>query len=107
MEFQGKIIFKSAIESVGQNGTQKISIVLEEISDREFKSSILLEQLGEKVNLFADHDLGDVVKVGINPRAREYNGRRYNSLLAWKVEGVSKGNGANDAAAQSDGDLPF
>jgi hypothetical protein len=107
MDFQGKIIFKSALETVGQNGTQKLSLVLEEISDREYKASVLLEQLGEKVNLFADFNIGDVVKVGINPRAREYNGRRYNSLLAWKVEGVSKGNGAADAAAQSDGDLPF
>jgi hypothetical protein len=54
MEFQGIIIYKSPIETVGQNGTEKITVVIEEVTDREYKSSIVLENLGERVNLLRD-----------------------------------------------------
>jgi Domain of unknown function (DUF3127) len=107
MEFQGKIIFKSGIETVGQNAMQKQAIVLEEVTDREIKGSILVEQLGDKVNMIAEYNIGDVIKVSLNTRAKEYNGRYYNSVGAWKVELITRGNGASAAAAQSDGDLPF
>lgn len=39
---------------VGQNAVQKQSIVLEEVTDREFKGSLLIEQLADKVNLISD-----------------------------------------------------
>lgn len=107
MDFQGKIIFKSGMETVGQNAMQKQAIVLEEVTDREIKGSLLVEQLGDKVNMLADYNIGDVVKVSLNTRAKEYNGRWYNSIGAWKIEAISRGNGASEAAAQSDGDLPF
>jgi hypothetical protein len=63
MEFQGIIIYKSPIETVGQKGTEKITVVIEEITDREYKSSIVIENLGERVQLFAELPVGASVKV--------------------------------------------
>ena len=104
MEFVGKIIFKGTKEMVGQNGTEKLTVVLEEISDREYKSSIAVEFYKDKIGLIEQHNEGAVVKAYLNPRAREYNGRRYNSIACWKLEMVS---GSDTAPAAGNDDLPF
>ena len=51
MEFIGKIIFKGQKEVVGQNGTEKLTIALEEISDREYKASLAVEFYKDKIAL--------------------------------------------------------
>ena len=46
-------------------------------------------------------NVGDHVKVSLNYRAREFDGRRFNSIWAWRIEWT--------AGASSNGgdDLPF
>ena len=41
---------------------------------------------GEKVALLADLAIGDIITVGLNSKAREYNGRWYNAITGWKIE---------------------
>lgn len=106
MEFIGKIIFKGAKEIVGQNGTEKMTVVLEEISDREYKSSIAIEFYKEKIGLIEQHTEWTTVKAYLNPRAREYNGRRYNSIACWKLEMIAPG-GATANNPENADDLPF
>jgi len=60
---------------------------------------------------------GDDVDVHFNLKGREYNGRVYNSLQAWKIEGESKINNNETTPTETtpqttnqnkeDGDLPF
>jgi hypothetical protein len=60
---------------------------------------------------------GDEVDVYFNLKGREYKGRVYNSLQAWKIEGESKSSnnettpGENDPQTtnqnKDEGDLPF
>lgn len=108
MEFTGKIIFKSAPETFGENNTQKLFVVLEEITDREYKASIAIEFYNDKIALIEPYNQGSVVKAFLNPRAREYNGRRYNGISCWKVEAQngSAAAPAPSAPANTD-DLPF
>jgi hypothetical protein len=47
----------------------------------------MIDLLGEKTELIKQYKVGDHVKVSINYRAREYDGRRFNSIGAWKIEG--------------------
>lgn len=109
MEFTGKIIFKGTPETFGENSTQKLYIVLEEVTDREYKSSIAVEFYNDKIALIEPYNQGDVVKAFLNPRAREYNGRRYNGISCWKIEaqnGSAPAAAANNGPANTD-DLPF
>jgi hypothetical protein len=100
---EGKILFISEEALVGQKQLPKISVVIEESSDREYKNSMMFDLMGEKTELIKSYQAGDIIKVSLNFRAREYDGRRFNSIGAWKIERVS---GGNATAAASD-DLPF
>jgi hypothetical protein len=60
----------------------------------------MIDLLGEKTELIKQYKVGDHVKVSLNYRAKEYDGRRFNSIGAWKIEG--------DASSSNGGDeLPF
>lgn len=110
MEFTGKIIFKWAPETFGENQTQKVFVVLEEINDREYKSSIAIEFYNDKLALIEPYGIWSVIKAFLNPRAREYNGRRYNGISCWKVEAQNGSAAAAPSSAPAQGntdDLPF
>lgn len=101
MEFEGKIIFMGSEETVGANNTRKITFVLEENTDKEFKQSICLEQLWDKkVDMAKNFKEWDIVKVSLDCRARERNGRWFNGLSAWRMEWDSNSSNNSD-------DLPF
>jgi len=110
MEFEGiiKVIWKE--EEVWQNKLRKLTFVLEENSDKEYKSSMAIDLFNDKSELIKPYKVGDVVKVGLNFRAREYNGRWFNSISAWRIDAASwseSGGGAAAPAASGDDDLPF
>lgn len=100
MTIEGTIIFISDEALVGQKQLPKISFVIEEDSDREFKNSLMIDLLGDKTELIKWYKTWDHVKVSLNYRAREYDGRRFNSIWAWKVEWSASSSNAGD-------DLPF
>jgi hypothetical protein len=102
MTIEGKILFISEETLVGQKQLPKISFVIEENSDREFKNSIMIDLLGEKIDLIKSYKVGDSIRVFLNYRAREYDGRRFNSIGAWKIESLGGG-----SSSSSDDDLPF
>lgn len=101
MVIEGKILFISEEAIVGQKQLPKISFVIEENSDREFKNSLMVDLLGEKTDLIKSFKVGDGVRVSLNYRAREYDGRRFNSIGAWKIESLG------GSSAGSSDDLPF
>ena len=50
----------------------------------------MVDFFGEKCGLIAEIKPGDIVKVLFNPRAKEYNGKRYNSISGRKIEVIQK-----------------
>ncbi|MDR0859976.1 MAG: DUF3127 domain-containing protein [Candidatus Peribacteria bacterium] len=101
MTIEGKILFISEETTVGQKQLPKISFVIEENSEREFKNSLMIDLLGDKTDLIKSYKEGDSVRVSLSYRAREYDGRWFNSIGAWKIESLGSGSSSNDA------DLPF
>ena len=100
MTIEGKIIFISEESIVWQKELPKISFVVEEDTDREFKNSLMIDLLGERTELIKQYKVWDHVKVSLNYRAREYDWRRFNSIWAWRIEW--------DASSSSSADeLPF
>lgn len=113
MEFIGKVLYKSNQEAIGAQWLAKQSIALEESNDKQYKDSIMVDFFGDKCGLIADVKPGDILKVLFNPRAKEYNGKRYNSINGWKVEIIQKWSGNNISAGaepmpyDDNEDLPF
>ena len=100
MTIEGKIIFISEESIVWQKELPKISFVVEEDTDREFKNSLMIDLLGERTELIKQYKVWDHVKVSLNYRAREYDWRRFNSIWAWRIEWDA--NSSNNAD-----ELPF
>jgi len=92
-------------ETVWQNNSRKVTFVIEEETDREFKWSIAVDLWNDKVDLIKDFKQGDKVKAWLNFRAREYNGRWFNGVSAWRLD---KADGSTTPkAAPAEDDLPF
>ncbi len=106
MEFEGIITMIWSEETVWANNSRKVTFVVEEETDREFKWSIAIDLWNDKVDLIKEFKQGDRVKAGLNFRAREYNGRRFNWISAWRLDKLD-GSAPAAKSAPADDDLPF
>jgi len=97
MQYKGKIIYIWEEQTVGKNNLRKKTFVLEEISDKQYKGSIVIDLIKDKVDLIKDCVEWDVVTAELNFRANEYNGKWYNGISAWKI----------DVQDSTSWDLPF
>ena len=87
MEFTGKIIqISPAVSGTSQSGSQwrRQDFVIEEMTDR-YPQSICLTAFNDKCDTLAKHAVGDIVKVIFDSKAREHNGRWFNSLNIWAI----------------------
>ena len=87
MEIQGKII--KACEPVGGvskagKSWKKQEFVIETIE--QYPRKCCFGVFGEDKLKEFDIKVGDILQVSLDIDAREYNGRWYNSISAWKVE---------------------
>ena len=106
MEITGKITKKLAPQKgVSARGEwQKQEFVIE-YQEGQYPSFVCFNVWGaDKVNELAGYSEGEEVKVSFNLSAREYAGRWYNDLRAWRIERVNaqqystSGMGANTMA---------
>lgn len=86
MQFLWTITKIWSIETVWKNPIQKQSIVLEEVTDKEYKGGIVFDLIKDKVLLSKDLSVWDEIEVSLNVRVTEYNGKHYNNVTAWKIE---------------------
>ena len=86
----GEIIYIGDVEYVGQKGTQKRIIAIRE--GDEYPQDVGIEFFGEaKVAMLEGYAVGDHAEVSYNRRGREYQGRYYVNLAAWKIDGNPSG----------------
>lgn len=71
--------------------------------DAKYPQDIIFQTVNDKMNILNGVHKGDEVEVSFNVRGREYNGKYYNTLDAWRV----KGTGEQPIIAEADDDLPF
>lgn len=95
------------------SGFTKRGIVVT-VEDGKFPQDINLEFLQDKVSLLDSVSEGQEIKVFFDIRGREYNGRYFNNLVGWKIEG--KEDAVDDqppipddaeAPVEFDDDIPF
>ena len=91
-----------------------IKVISDKFSVREFvittadkyPQEVIFQTVNDKMDIIAPYGQGQEVTVSFNVRGREYNGKYYNTLDAWKVQGEVTTSPVNEPMPMDD-DLPF
>jgi len=115
MDISGKILqLLPAQEGQGKNGTWKKQEFVLETGDA-YPKKVCIAVWGDKIDI-KSFKLGDAVDVSFDVESREYNGKWYTDVKAWKVVAAKQKEGAKadsapaasaGAGMPSDDDLPF
>ncbi len=127
MEITGKVIAKLPQQTgQGRNGSWvKQDFVIE--TPDQYPRKVCISLWGDKVKDLEAIQMGETVKASINVESREFNGKWYTDVRAWKLErqGASSSAGTHptppelpssneippflsgDFSAEDNGDLPF
>jgi hypothetical protein len=94
MDITGKIIqFLQVQSGQGKNGTWKKQEFILETGDT-YPKKVCIAVWGDKIDM-GSFKTGDLVDVSFDVESREYNGRWYTDVKAWKM--VSKNGGGGSA----------
>lgn len=123
LEITGKVIQILPLETgEGKNGQWKKQFFILEYMDGNYPKKLSVSVWGDKTESIRNLQPGANVKVSFNVDSREYNGRWYTDVRAWKIETGGAGSApSNDAPAfdepamsdsngfngAPDNDLPF
>ena len=114
MDISGKITqFLPVQTGQGKNGPWKKQEFILETGDN-YPKKICIAVWGDKIDL-GSFKPGDTVDVSFDVESREYNGRWYTDVKAWKVSGKQQSGGntmssapmTGGAPSAGDDDLPF
>jgi hypothetical protein len=95
LQIKGKIAQllkpESGVSKVGNSWTKR-EFVIE--TEEQFPKKVCFTLFGDKSTLVDGFSAGDEVEVSFNIDAKEYNGKWFNSVNAWKIERVSNESGS-------------
>lgn len=119
MEIKGKVVQLLELQSgEGKNGTWKKQEYIIETLDSKYPKKVCVSVWGDKIDQFAMQQ-GENVIASIEVESREFNGKWYTNIQAWRVQKDGDGgvnqeapemNQVPDFIANSDeetDDLPF
>ena len=84
MEVQGKLIVINETETIGSKGFKKRLVVVQ--TDEQYPQTIPVEFTQDKTSLLNNFNIGDFVKIGINLRGSEWQGRYFANIQGWKID---------------------
>lgn len=84
MEVSGKVVSIGQTESVGQNGFTKRLLVIE--TNEQYPQKLPIDFVKDKTALLDNIIVDQDVKIQINLRGSEHNGRWYAQIQGWKIE---------------------
>jgi hypothetical protein len=92
IELTGTVIALDPPQAFGAKGFRKAQIVLE-IENGNYPQKVPVEAAGKKADLFTEANVqtGDTVAIRANLNGREWNGRYFVGLSAWKCELIDGG----------------
>ena len=106
MDISGKlIIVLPAQTGTGKNGAWKKCDFVIETSDK-FPKKVCITAWNELTDQIESTAIGSDLQVSFDISSREYNGRWYTDVKAWKVAGGSKAAKSNDAPPSSESTPP-
>ena len=88
MELEGRIAQKLAVQTgTSARGTWSKQEFVLEYQDGSFPAQVCMNVWGDdKVRELDKYQVGDKIKASIKVSSREYNGRWYTDVRAWRIE---------------------
>ena len=91
MEIQGRIKMIDETKTYGNNGFRKRELVV--TTEEQYPQHILVEFVQDKTDLLNSYQVGQLVKVSINLRGREWvnpqgETKYFNSIQGWRIENM-------------------
>ncbi|WP_394974681.1 DUF3127 domain-containing protein [uncultured Croceitalea sp.] len=95
MEVQGRIKMIGETKTFGNNGFRKRELVV--TTEEQYPQHILVEFVQDKCDLLNNYGEGQMVKVSINLRGREWvnpqgETKYFNSVQGWRIENLQQEN---------------
>ena len=90
LDIRGKLIQVLPLQtgtSKSGNGWSKQEFVIE--TEEQFPKKVCFTLFGDKVSLLNGLSTGDQVDVSFNLESREFNGKWYSNINAWKINPVT------------------
>ena len=105
LELEGRIVRTLNVQNGSSaRGPWSKQEFIFEYQEGNFPTQVCMNVWGEdKVRDLARHNDGDKVKVSFNLSSREYNGRWYTDVRAWRIESAAP---AASAPSQDPGPMP-
>ncbi|WP_455168597.1 DUF3127 domain-containing protein [Aegicerativicinus sediminis] len=91
MEVQGRIKKIGETQTFGSNGFRKREIVI--VTEEQYPQPLMVEFVQDKTDLLNNYSEGQMVKVSINLRGREWQSpqgeiKYFNSIQGWRIESL-------------------
>lgn len=104
MEVQGVIKQINETQTFGNNGFRKREVII--TTQEQYPQHILVEFVQDKTDLLNNYAEGQLVKVGVNLRGREWTNpegvvKYFNTIQAWRIEGATGSQAAPKSAADA------
>lgn len=105
MQLEATLVQKMPLQTgTGKNGVWKKQEIIVETAG-QFPKKVCISLWGDKADL--PHELGTKLKIDFDVESREYNGRWYTDVRAWRIEaggasGFSSGPSLDEAPLPSE-----
>jgi hypothetical protein len=99
-DLTGKVKLVQDAKTISDKFTVREFVVT--VEDGNYPQDIALQFVNDKVSLLDSVQAGQEVTVSFDIRGREYNGRYFNNLNAWKLQSGAAAPAAPAAAAAAD-----
>lgn len=98
MEVQGKIKMVGETQTFGNNGFRKREVVV--TTEEQYPQHIMVEFVQDKCDLLNNFGVGQLVKISINLRGREWvnpqgETKYFNSIQGWRIENLQQETGGS------------
>lgn len=105
LEVKGQLLQVLPVQSgtsKAGNEWSKQEFVIE--THEQFPKKVCFTLFGDKISLLSGFSAGDEVEVAFNVESREFNGRWFHNINAWKITAAAQT--ANDVPGFSPDDIP-
>mgnify|MGYP001824035308 CR=1 FL=1 len=93
MEVQGRIKMIGETQTFGSNGFRKREVVV--TTEEQYPQHLMIEFVQDKTDLLNNYQEGQMVKISINLRGREWvnpqgETKYFNSIQGWRIENMQQ-----------------
>ncbi len=96
---EGKI--EKIFDSETKGASFQVRQFVIEVADGQYPQMVAFQLVQDKCTLIDDYAEGDNVEVDFDLRGREWNGKYFTNLQAWRISRAGEGGGSSDGGGQS------